>query len=188
MPTPIYTIGYGQRTLDELIAVLRQHAIAYLIDVRSAPYSRYKPEFSKDALAAQLAAAGIRYLYMGDTLGGRPDDPACYAADGKVDYDRMHAQPFFQHGIDRLERAATQQQRVVLLCSEGKPENCHRSKLIGAALVERAVEVQHIDEEDALQDQAAIIRRLTGGQLPLFGEHSFGSRKRYRTQQEEDSE
>ena len=75
---PIYTIGYGNRSIAELIEVLHQHAIAYLIDVRSAPYSRYKPEFSKALLANELEQHSIRYVFMGDALGGRPDDETCY--------------------------------------------------------------------------------------------------------------
>ncbi|WP_238194056.1 DUF488 domain-containing protein, partial [Methylobacterium frigidaeris] len=57
---PIYTIGYGSRSIEEFIEVLHQHEIAYLIDVRSAPYSRYKPEFSKAALVKELEQHDIR--------------------------------------------------------------------------------------------------------------------------------
>lgn len=182
---PIYTIGYGSRSVDELIAVLCQHDIAYLIDVRSAPYSRYKPEFSKNELEIALRDAGIRYLFLGRSLGGRPDDPDCYT-DGKVDYDKVKQAHFFQQGIGRIQSAFEQQQRVVLMCSEGKPETCHRSKLIGATLTDLGIPLAHIDENDTLQTQQAVIDRLTGGQLTLFGDHSFTSRKRYRDDEEGD--
>ena len=66
-PIPIYTIGYGSRSITELIEVLHQHEIAYLIDVRSAPYSRYKPEFSKAQLANQLEQHDIRYVFVNST-------------------------------------------------------------------------------------------------------------------------
>jgi uncharacterized protein (DUF488 family) len=175
---PIYTIGYGKRTFDEFVAVLQANRIAYLVDVRSAPYSRFKPEFSRDALEAALRQQGIWYLFMGRELGGRPEDPACYS-DDKVDYEKVRQSALFQRGIARLERAYDQQQRVVLMCSEGKPEECHRSKLIGATLDASGIAVCHIDENDELQTQEAVIHRLTGGQLSLWGEHSFTSRKRY---------
>ena len=177
-PIPIYTIGYGARPLEGFIAVLQTNAIEYLIDVRTAPYSRYKPEFSKDALEAALRQHGLRYLYMGDTRGGRPDEPACYV-DGKVDYQRVRAQPFFQAGIARLQNAFAQQRRVALMCSEGRPEECHRAKLIGEALDEVQIPVMHIDENDELVSHAAVIQRLTDGQLALFGQEEFTSRKRY---------
>lgn len=175
---PIYTIGYGERTLTALIAVLQRYQIDYLVDVRTAPYSRYKPEFSKAELSAALRQAGVKYVFMGDQLGGRPTDPACYT-DGKVDYDKVAATAAYQHGIERLRSAFAQQQRIVLLCSEGKPEQCHRSKLIGATLDKLGIPLVHIDESDAAQNQEQVIARLTDGQLSLFGDHSFQSRKRY---------
>jgi len=176
---PIFTIGYGARAIETLIAVLKSNVITYLIDIRSAPYSRYKPEFSKDALEATLGKAGIRYLYLGDALGGRPADLECYV-EGKVDYARVREKAFFQAGIARLQVAFAQQRRVVLMCSEGRPEECHRSKLIGATLEAVGIPVCHIDEADQLQTQAAVIDRLTNGQLGLFGQEEFTSRKRYR--------
>lgn len=182
--TPIYTIGYGDRALDHFIAVLEANAIAYLLDVRSAPYSRFKPEFSKEALAAALASHGIRYVYVGDALGGRPDDLTCYV-DGRVDYDKVRVKEFFQHGIARVKTAYGQRLRVVLMCSEGKPEQCHRTKLIGETLVAQGVPVVHIDEQDTLITHEAALQRLTDGQLSLFGQESFASRRRYSTPEEE---
>ena len=177
-PIPIYTIGYGSRSIEELIEVLQQHAIVYLIDVRSAPYSRYKPEFSKAPLANELERHSIRYVFMGDTLGGRPDDEACYV-NGKVDYEKVKVTEFYQSGIERLHTAFLQQQSVVLMCSEGKPEECHRCKLIGTTLTTQNIPIIHIDENDEQVTQEKVIERLTGGQLSLFGEDTFHSRKKY---------
>ena len=175
---PIYTIGYGSRSIEVFLEVLHLHQFAYLIDVRSAPYSRYKPAFSKAALEAELQRHGIRYIFMGDTLGGHPDNADCYV-NGKVDYERVKTTADYRRGIERLRNAFAQQRRVVLMCSEGKPEDCHRSKLIGATLTAEDILVHHIDENDELQTQETIIERLTGGQLPLFGAETFHSRKRY---------
>lgn len=177
-PTPIFTIGYGARSVEQLAAALRANDIAYLIDVRTAPYSRYKPEFSKDALEAALKSCGIRYLFMGDSLGGRPDDPTCYV-DDKVDYARVQSKPFYQAGIARLQAAFAQGRRVVLMCSEGKPEECHRTKLIGATLTALGIPVVHIDENGELCTQAQVQERLDGAQLALFDEPLRSSRKRY---------
>lgn len=176
--TELYTIGYGARTLDAFISVLQAQRIAYVADVRSAPYSKFKPEFSRPALEAALKRHGIGYLYLGDALGGQPKDAECYA-DGKVLYDRIKEKAFFKDGIARLRRAFEQGRRVALMCSEGKPELCHRSVLIGAALTELGVPVTHIDENDALADQETVIARRTGGQLSLLDDPEFRSRKRY---------
>jgi uncharacterized protein (DUF488 family) len=182
---PIYTIGYGARDLAGFLELLRGHDIAYLLDVRSAPYSRFKPEFSKVALEQALREAGIHYVYLGRQLGGQPQVPSCYV-DGKVDYAAVRRLPAFREGIDRLEHAFRQGRRVALMCSEGKPELCHRSTLIGQVLAEREIAVQHIDENGMLLTQAEVIGRLTGGQLGLFGEPEFTSRKRYETEEADD--
>ncbi len=175
---PIYTIGYGSRSIVELIEVLQQHQVAYLIDVRSVPYSRYKPEFSKKPLANELEQQGIRYVFMGDSLGGKPDDETCYV-NGIVDYEKVKNTEFYQRGIERLHTAFTQQQRIALMCSEGKPEHCHRCKLIGATLTTEDLPVVHIDENNDQITQEQVIERITGGQLSLFGEETFHSRKKH---------
>jgi len=181
---PLFTIGYGARTLDEFMAELKANRIEFLIDVRTAPYSKFKQEFSKELLQYHLERAGIRYLFMGDTLGGQPKDPACHT-DGKVDYDKVRAQPFFQIGIQRLRKAFEQQRPVALMCSEGRPEQCHRSKLIGEALAAVGIPISHIDEDGVVLSQIQVIDRLTKGQMSLFGETSFTSRKRYGAREDE---
>jgi len=187
---PVFTIGYGARTVDDLVKTLRAYQIMFLVDVRTAPYSRFKPEFSRDALEQTLKQQGIRYVYLGDALGGRPADPDCYV-DDKVDYERVKGKPFYQAGIERVRTAWQRGVRFVLMCSEGKPEQCHRSKLIGETLDALGIPVAHIDEHDALRSQDEVIQRLTGGQLSLFGDLEFTSRKRYsraakREEEEED--
>jgi hypothetical protein len=174
---PLYSIGYGDRTLDQLIAVLQSHQIEYVIDVRSAPYSKFKPEFSRQTLELALKNRGLRYVFMGDLLGGQPKDTDCYVH-GKVDYDKLQTKPFFHAGIQRLKTAYAQQIRAALMCSEGRPEQCHRSKLIGEALLALDVPLCHIDEQGQLLTQPEVIKRLTGGQMDLFGQ-TFTSRNRY---------
>ena len=184
-PVPIYTIGYGSRTMAAFLAVLAAHGINYLIDLRSVPYSRFKPEFGKRELESHLRQRGIRYVYLGDKLGGQPADRECYV-DNKVVYERVKEKAFYQEGIRRVEKAFCQQLHGVLMCSEGKPETCHRSKLIGESLTELGIPVVHIDEEDQLRTQEDVVYNLAAGQLSLFGDHAFKSRKRYRAKDEED--
>ena len=178
---PILTIGYGSRNAEEFISTLGRYAIQYLIDVRSHPYSQFNPEFCQDALEKTLRAAGIRYVFMGEMLGGRPSDPSCYT-EGRVDYVKCRERPVFQVGLARLRSAWEQHLRVALMCSEGKPEECHRSKLIGVSLAEEGIEVRHIDEAGELKSQGEVIQLLTGGQGSLFGDTSevSRSRKQYR--------
>jgi uncharacterized protein (DUF488 family) len=183
----LHSIGYGSRTIEELVAALKAHRIEYLLDVRTAPYSKFKPEFSREALDAALKRHGIRYVFVGDTLGGQPRDPDCYT-DGKVDYEKVRQQPFFQTGLERLRKAHEQRHRVALMCSEGKPEQCHRSKMIGEALAAAGIPVAHIDEDGRLLTQAQVMDRLTGGQLDFFGGPMLTSRKRYGPGKDEETE
>lgn len=114
---------------------------------------------------------------MGDSLGGKPDDETCYV-NGIVDYEKVKNTEFYQRGIERLHTAFTQQQRIALMCSEGKPEHCHRCKLIGATLTTEDLPVVHIDENNEQMTQEQIIERITGGQMNLFGEELSHSRKK----------
>ena len=182
-PSPLLlTLGHGTRSIDDVIGLLKEHDIGFLVDVRSAPYSRYQPNFSQGPLRAHLQAHDITYLYMGKELGGRPDDPDCYV-DGKVIYDRLKARTEFQHGIGRLRTAWDQGRRVALLCSEIRPESCHRSKAIGPELRERGVDITHLDENDALLSQDEVDLRIDNGQMSLFDDvpsaNASRSRKRY---------
>lgn len=161
----IFSIGHGGRTLAGLVDDLRRHAIGYLIDVRSAPYSRYQPAFCRDPLRATLERQGLTYVYLGDALGGRPDDPACYDEAGAVDYARCRERPAFQRGLERLLIAHGKALRICLMCAEAKPAQCHRTRLISAALAERGIDVAHILGDGTLVAQSA----LAVPQGELFG-------------------
>ena len=165
----IFTIGHGGRTMDDVITQLKSWSIEYVIDVRSAPYSRYQPGFSKDSLARSLAQAGMKYVYMGHQLGGRPDDPTCYTENGNVNYSEYRSRAFFQEGISRLKRAGEQGYRVCLICSEGNPKSCHRSALVGAVLEDMEVEVVHLLPSGGSKSQYEVMRDRTGGQLSFDG-------------------
>src|ERR1700686_2401975 len=72
----ILTIGHSTRPIDEFIALLQQHGVERLVDIRTIPRSRYNPQFNSEALAKSLARAGIEYAHLKE-LGGlrrpRPD-------------------------------------------------------------------------------------------------------------------
>ncbi len=168
---PIYTIGYGNRSIENFIKLLKVYNIKYLVDIRSQPYSRYSPAFSKDALELCLKQHQIRYVYMGDTLGGRPEDSSCYMDDGRVDYTILREKDFYQRGISRLHTAWEKQLPIALMCSEMKPEECHRGKLVGKTLVEQGLAVSHIDEAGKIKTQDEINQFFAIGQAS--GQLSF---------------
>ena len=130
--------------MNEVVDQLRTFRVEYLVDVRSVPYSRYRPSFSRKALARYLRSAGIRYEHMGAQLGGRPADPSCYDHKGRILYERVCAKPFFQEGVALLQDACRRGFTVCLLCAEADPARCHRSGLIGVALEQVGIHVEHL--------------------------------------------
>jgi len=176
----ILSIGYTGRKFDDFVRVLRDRGVTHLVDVRTAPYSKFHEAYNRIELEDALKPTGIKYIFMGDLLGGRPDDRECYDDDGRVVYAKVADKEFFQRGIRQLLRGAITHHRVLcLMCSELRPEQCHRSKLIGEALKLLNVSVQHIDQSDSLADQDTVMARIDSGQLKLFDEAS-SSRKAYR--------
>ncbi len=161
--TEIYTIGHSNHELEAFLALLRQHAIALVVDVRSQPYSRWAPQFNQKMLAHALQEAGIAYEFMGDSLGGRPADRSFYDHGSEhPNYTRLAASPRFQSGIDRLLTLA-EEQRVTIMCSEGDPEKCHRSLLITPVLLQRGARVLHV-----LPDGTVVEARPKEEQLSMF--------------------
>lgn len=175
---PLLTIGYGsERTCDELVKLLHSYGVTYLVDVRSKPFSKFRPEYSRDTLAAFLKRSGIVYVYMGDTLGGLPSDPTCYT-DGKVQYREVREREWFAHGLARLVKGWHGGHHIALMCAELEPDRCHRTKLIGEALVATGVRVAHIDEKSSLATHEAVMARLNGSQPDLFNVE-YTSRRMY---------
>lgn len=138
--------------------LLRQHEVTALADVRSSPYSRLHPHFSRPALAAALRSHGIRYIYLGRELGGRPDDPSCYE-NGQVVYERLARTRAFQAGLKRLQREAAAH-RLVIMCAEEDPLACHRTLVIGQELSRSGASVFHIRDEGRLESHQEAMREL----------------------------
>jgi len=179
---PLYTIGHGNRKPEELLLLLKDFGIEYVIDVRSQPYSKFNPHFNQNSLKFFLQRNGIKYVFMGDTIGGRPTDTTCYDREGKVDYEVVKTKGFFLQGIERLKTAYHKDINVVILCSESKPCECHRSKLIGRVLDKDNITIKHIDEKGKVKDQATVINELNKGlsEYDLFGNPiNSTSRKAY---------
>ena len=189
MSSCLYSIGHGNKSIDELIHELRMYNIQYLIDVRSVPYSKFYPHFNQDSLKSAINASGdIIYGYMGDVIGGRPQDVSCYTDEGQVDYAKIRHLPTFIKGIDRLEKANEQHFITCIMCSEGDPKLCHRSKLIGEALRDRGIILQHIchdhNGKPIIKSQIDIINEVNKGLNleDLFGDvQTFTSRNVYKS-------
>lgn len=143
-PPRFFTIGHSTRTVEDLVALLREAEVPLLVDVRRFPGSRRNPQFGREALAAALEAAGIAYRHEPD-LGGRrrprPSSPnGAWRNEAFRGYADHMASPEFAAAIDRLLRSPG---GSAILCAEAVPWRCHR-QLISDALVARGAEVRHI--------------------------------------------
>lgn len=157
-PNPIFTIGHSTHSLDRFIALLKQHGVTAVADVRSAPYSRFNPQFNKAELERSLKAEGIRYVFLGRELGARSDDPACYDK-GRVQYARLARTEAFRQGIERLKHGAAEH-RIACMCAEKEPLECHRTLLVARALDAEGIEVAHIHADGRLETHTAAMDRL----------------------------
>lgn len=152
----IWTVGHSTRSADELVALLRAHAIERLVDVRTIPRSRRHPHFNREALPESLEAAGIAYAHMAG-LGGlrhpRPDSRnTAWRDDGFRGYADYMQTPEFARNLQALSELASRE-RIAVMCAEAVPRRCHRS-LLADALAARGVAVRHILTPDRVERHA----------------------------------
>jgi uncharacterized protein (DUF488 family) len=114
-----------------------------LVDVRSYPYSRFAPHLDREAVERSVRGAGIGYIFLGEDLGGRPSDESHFDKEGHALYGEMAATAAFRAAIARL-LAGAGQGRLAIMCSCGKPDECHRRLLVGKILTDRGAELVHI--------------------------------------------
>ncbi len=139
----LFSIGHSNIETEKFLALLVQYNIEILVDVRSAPYSRYNPQFNRETLQRSVLASGLEYLYLGDKIGGMPKAPQLLTPERQVDFERIEAAGFYQTGIAQLQELATQN-RAAFMCAEADFRHCHRYKLITRTLVKRGFIVTHI--------------------------------------------
>ncbi len=151
----IYTIGHSNHPLADFLALLVQHGIACLVDVRAHPASRRHPQFARAALAASLEEAGIRYLWLGRELGGR-------GVHSVFAPERAFGDARFQRGIGTL-LALAEEQRTAFMCAERDPLFCHRGLLIARYLHAQGHRVLHILADGSLEAHEETEARMLRG-------------------------
>jgi len=165
----VLTIGHSNHTVEHFLGLLKSYAVQVVVDARSLPYSKYATQFDHEALKLVLQDAGIRYLYLGRELGGRPEGEEFYDKEGHVLYDRVAATGLFQEGLSRLERGI-REYKVALLCAEENPAACHRRLLVSRALLDHGIQVEHIRGDGRIQteEEIAAVVNPDRDQLSLF--------------------
>lgn len=121
----IKTIGYSVKTIDEFISKLKENKIDLVVDVRTRPYSRWNPKFSRQSLELKLIEHSIKYLFRGNNLGGLGEN---------INYE---------DAIDELVSISSLV-GLVVMCTESEPENCHRLQMLTPSFESRGVKVVHI--------------------------------------------
>ncbi len=154
----VLTIGHSNHPLDVFVNLLGKHEITAVADVRSAPYSRYNPQFNRESLEKALKTNGIEYIFLGRELGARSDDHSCYE-NGRVQYARLMRTDLFRRGIEHVI-SSTSDYRVALMCAEREPLDCHRTLLVAHALTERGVVIEHILPDGRVEPHEATLERL----------------------------
>jgi uncharacterized protein (DUF488 family) len=158
MPETIYTIGHSNHSLEHFLALLQQHGIGAVCDVRSKPYSRMNPQFNRENLSESLGDVNIRYVFLGRELGARSENPACYV-EGKVQYDLLAKTGLFRSGIERV-LDGVKKYRIALMCAEKDPLDCHRTVLVSRELEALGLPVDHILADGSLERHGDVLIRL----------------------------
>ena len=154
----IYTVGHSTHSIQDFVKLLKSRGITAIADVRSAPYSRFQPQFNREALAGSLNESGIAYVFVGDLIGGRSTYEDDYE-NGRVIYARLKSNDSFENGIQRVI-LGSEKYKLALMCSEKEPIECHRTLLLGQTLFEQGIPVTHIHGDGTLERHEDAIQRL----------------------------
>jgi uncharacterized protein (DUF488 family) len=173
MSNVVFTIGHSTHPIDRFIALLEQHSISALCDIRSKPYSRVNPQFVRENLIKSLKENGILYVFLGKELGAQSEDKSCYQR-GKVQFDHLAQTDLFRKGLSRV-REGMKGHRLALMCAEKDPLECHRAIIVARHLEDLQTTVQHIMEDGSLESHRKALHRLLR-QLKLPEEDLFRSR------------
>jgi len=141
----IYTIGHSNIAQESFIEILKSFQINLLFDVRSSPYSKFVPHFNRENIKRTLKENNIRYIFLGDYIGGKPKDDKYYQ-NGEVNYNLIAKSDHYKEGIIKII-GLNKDKNIILMCSEEDPYSCHRHHLITQTLTKKGLEVIHIRKE-----------------------------------------
>jgi uncharacterized protein (DUF488 family) len=140
----VIALGHSTRPFEELLAMLEEHGVEVLVDVRTVPGSRKNPQFNPEELAPALGRAGIGYAHIAELgglrrgIGEASVNKAWRNASFRAYADHMQTETF-ERGLEELLELA-ENGPIAVMCAEAVPWRCHRS-LLADALVARGAEV-----------------------------------------------
>ncbi len=65
----LWTIGHSNRSIEKFVALLEEHKIEALVDIRSFPTSKIE-HFKREEMERWLPEHEIEYVWLGKELGG----------------------------------------------------------------------------------------------------------------------
>ena len=165
----LYTIGHSTYDLDYFINLLKHYHINCVVDVRSTPYSKYSSQYNKEFLSEVLKSNNIAYIHMGVEFGARRLSKDVYTKEGYVDFEKVKDDPDFLKGIASIKVGLKKGYRIAFMCTEKKPEECHRCILVGRNFKNLGYKVLNIINERECKSQEDIEKEL----LEIYYPSSF---------------
>ena len=167
----ICTIGYSLYKPKDFIEILKNNKVDMLVDIRTIPRSRHRPEFNEDALGSLLERHKIRYVHFKE-LGGlrKPEKDSINTAwinesfRGFADYMQTRE---FKEALSKLVKLASKRS-IVLMCAEGNPFRCHRS-LVADALTIKGFKVFEIRKKSRAEHRMTGFAKVSNGRITYPG-------------------
>ena len=144
-----YTIGHSNRRLDEFLALLQEHEIEHVVDVRKLAGSKRYPHFDADALGQALADQDIGLSHSAG-LTGRRKVSRDVAFEVNAWWQNRSFHNYADHALSKEFHAALaglielgSEQSTVIMCAEAVWWRCHR-RIIADYLLINDHRVHHI--------------------------------------------
>ena len=112
----LYTVGISKIQPEEMIGLLKDHGVEYLVDIRWKPFARFRPEFNKKRLddpKEWLKLSGLGYCHIGELGNMGKDAGELQLVDAET-------------GLEKLS-VEVQRRTVAIMCMCFDPAACHRS-------------------------------------------------------------
>ncbi len=137
----LYTVGHSIYEIEDFISLLKKNNVNTIVDIRSAPYSKFASQYNREDLKYYLNENEICYIFMGDLLGARYEDKDLLFENGKVNFKKVQETISFQQGINRLDKGISKGYNISLMCSEKEAFDCHRFGLVSEYVDKNLIDV-----------------------------------------------
>ena len=156
----IFTIGHSNYNVEKLIDMLRYYNINCVVDIRGTPYSKYNVQYNKETIRNTLIKEDFVDIYMAKEFAAKRENKESYNKEGYSDFEKVIYEEDFKNGIERLKNGCEKGYKIALLGAMQDPIRCHRSILVGRALVANGFNVKHILDDYSTAYQTDIEKSL----------------------------